>query len=79
MRHSRVIPVETPDGLMPVHMKGCEGNLLVGTLIQSLRIPGPLDGAPGAPTTGHPSCHFIPRSGCSGQLCPDSVGFGFEP
>jgi hypothetical protein len=30
---------------MPAHMEGLEGNLLAGTQIQSLRVPGPLDGA----------------------------------
>jgi hypothetical protein len=65
---SRVILAENPDGSMPAHMKGHEGNLSVGTQIRGLRMPGPLDGALGAPTASHPLCRFVPRSGCSRQL-----------
>jgi hypothetical protein len=53
--------VENPDGPMPAHTKGREGNLSVMAQILSLRMPGPLNGAPGAPTAGHPLCHFISR------------------
>jgi hypothetical protein len=60
---SRVILVENPDGSMQAHTEGCEGNLLIETQIRSLGMLGPLDGAPGAPTTGHTLCHFVPRSG----------------
>jgi hypothetical protein len=59
---------ENPDGLVPTHMEGHEGNLPVGTQIRSLRMSDPLDGALDAPAAGHPLCHFIPRSGCPGQL-----------
>jgi hypothetical protein len=68
MRLSRVILEENPDGLITAHMKGREENLLVGTQIRSLRMSGPLDGAPGAPTAGHPLCCFVPHFGCSGWL-----------
>jgi hypothetical protein len=63
---------------MPAHTKECEGNLLVGTQIWSLRVPGPLDGASDAPTAGHLLCRFVPRSGCSRLLWPDSMGFAFK-
>jgi hypothetical protein len=53
------------DGYIPSHTKGCEGNLLTGAQIQSLRMSGPLDGALGVPAAGHPLCHFVPRSVCS--------------
>jgi hypothetical protein len=62
---------ENPDGSMLAHTEGHEGNLLVGTQIQSLRMPGPFDVASDEPTAGHPLCLFIPRSGCSGWLQPD--------
>jgi hypothetical protein len=29
---------------MPAHLKGCEGNLPVGTQMRRLRMPSPLDG-----------------------------------
>jgi hypothetical protein len=61
---SRVILAVNLDGSMPAHMKGHEGNLPVRTLILSLRMPGPLEEAPDAPTAGH----FVPRSGFFGQL-----------
>jgi hypothetical protein len=57
---------ENLDSSMPAHTKGREENLPVETQIRSLRILGPLDGAPGTPTIGHPLCCFIPCSGCSG-------------
>jgi hypothetical protein len=60
---SWVILAENPDGSMPAHTKGHEGNLPVGSQIQSLRMLSPLDGALGEPTAGHPLCRFIPRSG----------------
>jgi hypothetical protein len=41
----RVILAENPDGSMPAHTKGLEGNLVVQTQIQSMRMPGPLTGA----------------------------------
>jgi hypothetical protein len=77
-RLSRIILAESLDGLDTkledanledmkleelAHTKGDEGNLSAGTQIRSLRMPGPLDGAPDAPTTGDPFYHFIPRSG----------------
>jgi hypothetical protein len=65
MRLSRVILVENPDVSMPAHTKGCERNLVIGTQVRSLRMSGPLGGAPGAPTVDHPLCHFVPRSDCS--------------
>jgi hypothetical protein len=65
---SQVILAENPDCSMPAHMKGREGNLPVETQRQSLRISGPLNGAPGAPTAGHPLCHFIPLPSCSKWL-----------
>jgi hypothetical protein len=34
---------------MPAHTEGREGNLLVGTQIQCLRMSGPLEGALGVP------------------------------
>jgi hypothetical protein len=68
MRLSRVILAENSDVSMLAHMEGHEENLLVGTKIRSLRISGPLNGAPGVPTAGHPLCPFVPHSGCSGQL-----------
>jgi hypothetical protein len=64
---------------MPAHTEGHEGNLLVMTQIQSLRMLGPLDVAPGAPIAGHPLYRFIPRSGYSGWPRPNSMGFAFEP
>jgi hypothetical protein len=42
---SQVIIAENPDGSMLVHTGGHQGNLLDGTQIQSLRMPGPFDGA----------------------------------
>jgi hypothetical protein len=51
---SRIILAKNPDGSMPAHTKGCEGNLLLKTQIRSLRMSGPLDGAPDALTTGSP-------------------------
>jgi hypothetical protein len=33
-------------------------------------MPNSLDGAPDALAAGHPLCHFIPHSGCSGRLRP---------
>jgi hypothetical protein len=45
---------------MLAHMKVREGNIHVGTPIQSLRMSGPLDGASGVPATGHPLCRFLP-------------------
>jgi hypothetical protein len=63
---SQVILAENPDGSMPAHMKGREGNLTIGTQMRSLRVLGPLNGAPDAPVDGHSLCCFIPRSGCSG-------------
>jgi hypothetical protein len=68
MRLSRVILAENLDGSIPAHTKGHEGNLSVETQIQSLRIPGPLDGALGLPTTSQPLCCFVPNSGCSRRL-----------
>jgi hypothetical protein len=44
---------------MPAHMKRCEGNLLTGTQIQSLRMSGLLNGVPGAPAAGHLLCRFV--------------------
>jgi hypothetical protein len=79
MHLSRVILAGNPNGSMSAHMKGHEGNLPVKTQIQSLWMSGPLDGAPDAPTVGHPFCRFIPRSGFYRQLRPDSAGFAFEP
>jgi hypothetical protein len=60
----QVILAGNPDGSLSAHMKGNEGNLPIRTHIQSLRMMGPLDGAPGVSTAGHPLCRFIPRSGC---------------
>jgi hypothetical protein len=60
--------MENPDGSILAHTKGHDGNVRVGTLIQSLSMSGPLDGAPGVPTTGHPLCRFVPYSGCSRQV-----------
>jgi hypothetical protein len=56
---SRIILAENSDGSVPAHMKGREGNLMVGTQIQSLGMPSPLDGASDAPTAGHPLCRFV--------------------
>jgi hypothetical protein len=63
---SQVIIEENPDGSMPAHTKGREGNLPVGTQIRTLRMLGPLDGALGETTVGHPFCRFVPRSSCFG-------------
>jgi hypothetical protein len=79
MRLSRVILAENPDGSMPAHTKGREGNLSVGTQIRNLRMSGPLDGGLGAPTLSHHLCHFVPHFGCSGRHRPDSVDFAFKP
>jgi hypothetical protein len=46
--------MENLDGSMPAHMKGLEGNLLVQTQIQSMRMPGPLTGALDEPAADHP-------------------------
>jgi hypothetical protein len=59
---------ENTGSSMPAHMEGCEGNFLVETLIQSLRMLGPLDGASDALGAGHPLYRFIPRSGYFGWL-----------
>jgi hypothetical protein len=59
---------ENSDGSVPDHMEGREGNLPVGTQIQSLRMSGPLDGALDAPAAGHPLCRYVPRSSSSGWL-----------
>jgi hypothetical protein len=53
---------------MPTHTERRDGNHLFKTQLQSLKMPGPLDGAPDAPAAGHPLCHFIPHYGRSGQL-----------
>jgi hypothetical protein len=50
---------------MLAHMEGHEGNLEAGPQIQSLRMSGPLDGAPGVLATGHTLCCFVPHSVCS--------------
>jgi hypothetical protein len=39
---------ENPNGSMPSHTKGHEGNLPIGTQIQSLRMPGPHIGVSGS-------------------------------
>jgi hypothetical protein len=62
-RLSLIILAENSDGLVLAHTMGHEGNLLFGTQIRSLRLPGSLDGAPDVPTAGHPLCHFISRFG----------------
>jgi hypothetical protein len=59
---------ENLDGSVPAHMEGLEGNLLVRTQIQNLRMLTPLDGPLDASAAGHPLCHFVPRSGRSGWL-----------
>jgi hypothetical protein len=48
---------------MLAHMKGHEGNVLVRTQIQSLRMRGPLDEAPKNASYWPP---FVPLSVCSG-------------
>jgi hypothetical protein len=55
---------------MPAHTTGREGNLPVETLIRSLRMLIPSDGALGAPIAGHHLCRFVPHSGCSGSTDP---------
>jgi hypothetical protein len=67
-RLSQVILAKSPDGSMPAHTKGHEGNLPVETHIRSLRMAGPLGGASGAPTASHALYRFIPHSGVSGRL-----------
>jgi hypothetical protein len=59
---------ENPNGSVLAHTEVCEENILAETQIRSLRMLGPLDGAPDALVACHPLCHFVPRSGCSGQL-----------
>jgi hypothetical protein len=54
MRLSRVILAKNLDGSMPAHTKGLEENLPVGTQIRSLKMLGPLDGAPNALTASQP-------------------------
>jgi hypothetical protein len=49
-------------------IEGYEGNLPVQTQMQSVRAPGPLNGALDVPTDSHHLCRFVPRSGCSGLL-----------
>jgi hypothetical protein len=49
---SYLILVESQDSSMPAHTEGHEENLPTETQIRSLRMSGPLDGAPGVPT-----CH----------------------
>jgi hypothetical protein len=61
---------ENPDSLVLAHTEGREGNLLIGTQIRSLRMPGLLDGALDALAADHPLCPFIPSSGCSGGSDP---------
>jgi hypothetical protein len=56
---------------MLAHTKGREGNLPAGTKKQSLWMPNPLDGVPGALATDHPLCHFLPHSVCSGWHWPN--------
>jgi hypothetical protein len=59
---------ENLDELVLAHTEGREGNLLVETQIRSLRMLGPLDGAPDVLATGHPLCYFIPCFSCNGRL-----------
>jgi hypothetical protein len=61
---------------MPTHMERREGNLLIGTQIQSLRMSGPLDGSQVAPAASHPFYCFVPCSVCSGGVDPTG---GFYP
>jgi hypothetical protein len=68
MRFSQIILEKYLDGLMLAHTKGREGNLPVGTQIQSLRMPGALDGASETPTVGHHLSRFVAHSGCFGRL-----------
>jgi hypothetical protein len=49
---------------MPAHTEGHEGNFQARPQIQSLRMSGPLDGAPAVLATGHTLCCFVPRSVC---------------
>jgi hypothetical protein len=58
---------ENLDSLMPAHTEGREGNLLIETHIQSLRMLGLLDGALGVLIASHPLCRFVPHSVCSGR------------
>jgi hypothetical protein len=59
---------ENQNGSVTAHTMGREGSLPIRTQIQSLRMLGPLNGAPNKPVSGHPLCYFIPHSGCSGWL-----------
>jgi hypothetical protein len=54
---------ENLDGSVQAHSEGREGNLPIETQIRSLRMLGPLYGAPDAPIAGHSLCRFVPRSG----------------
>jgi hypothetical protein len=67
-RLSWVFQAENTDGLMPAHTEGHDRNLFVGTQVLSLRILGPLDGAPGARQLLAILCVFVPCSSCFGQL-----------
>jgi hypothetical protein len=63
---------------MPSHMVGHEGNLLVGTQIQNLRMSGSLDGALGVPAIGHPLCYFVSRFVRLGVALTRLAGFAFD-
>jgi cellulase/cellobiase CelA1 len=55
-----VIPSgENLDGSALTHTEGRKGNLLVRTQIRSLRISGPLDGAPDEPVAGQSFHHSL--------------------
>jgi hypothetical protein len=58
---------ENPDGYLLAHLERRDGNLLVETLIQTLRMLGPRGGVLGSTICWLPLCCFIPRYVCSEQ------------
>jgi hypothetical protein len=64
---------------MPTHTEGRERNLLARTQIQSLRIPIPLDGAPGVLAAGHSFMLLCPLLYLLWAVLTRLAGFAFQP
>jgi hypothetical protein len=64
---------------MPAHMKGSEGNLPDRTQIQSLWMPGPLNGVLGSTSCWLPFVSLCPSLYLLWAMLIQLAGFALEP